>query len=173
MGRPLPKKFFGRLDTEAKSAVNPTVDGGDQTGRTITNTSLYSEKLRGYNIPVEQARIPGGDLDIGGDAATSPYIIAQKGTSKYRVNTSSGQGNCILVDDDGSSQVGNGEMVIKGFLSGDTGDGTGIAIKKLTKFYATDFNGNRYKWYVDNTTGPDSALANVLVLVTAADTSIN
>ena len=173
MGRPLPKKFFGRLDTADKSAINPTVDGKDQTGRTIINAALYSEKLRGYNIPVEQARIPGGDLDIGGDAAQSPYIIAQKGTSKYRVHTSSGEGNCILVNDDGSSQVSNGEMVIKGFLSGDTGDGTGIAIKKLTKFYATDFSGNRYKWYVDNTTGPDSALANVLVLVAATDTSIN
>lgn len=174
MGRPLPKKFFGRLEaTTPKDPTNPTQDGKDQTGRTITNTSLYSEKLRGYNIPVEQARIPGGDLDIGGDAANSPYIIAQKGSRKYRVNTSSGQGNCILVDDDGSSNVSDGEMVIKGFLSGDTGDGTGIAIKKLTKFYAIDFSGNRYKWYVDNTTGPDSALANVLVLVSATDTSIN
>jgi hypothetical protein len=64
-------------------------------------------------------------------------------------------------------------MVIKGFLNGVTGDNSGIAIKKLTKFYATDFNGNRYKWYVDNTTGPDSALANVLVLVAATDASIN
>lgn len=172
MGRPINKRYFGRLDpTSPKDPTNPTQDGKDQTGRTLTNTNLYRIKARGYNIPVEQARIPGGDLDIGGDAANSPYIIAQKGSRKYRVNTSSGQGNCVLVDDDGSSNVGNGEMIIKGFLNGVTGDNPGIAIRKLTKHYAVDFNGNRYKWYVDDTTGPDSALANVLVLISANATT--
>jgi len=173
MGRPINKRYFGNLDSAvAKSADNPTVDGKDQAGHDLSNTANYSEKKLGYNIPVEQARIPGGDLDIGGDAAKSPYIIAQKGSRKYRVMTSSGAGNCVLVDDDGSSQVGNGEMVVKGWIGGDTGAGTGIAIKKLTKFYATDFNGNRYKWYVDNTVGPDSSLANVLVLVAGTNLSV-
>ena len=173
MGRPINKRYFGSLDAAvAKSADNPTVDGKDQAGHALSNTSNYTEKKRGFNIPVEQACIPGGELDIGGEASKTPYILAQKGASKYRVQTSSGAGNCVLVDDDGSSQVTAGEMVIKGFLSGDTGQG-GVAIKKITKFYATDFNGNRYKWYVDNTTGPDSTLANVLVLVTGTDTSVN
>ena len=169
MGRPINKRYFGRFDATAKSADNPTVDGFDQAGHNLSNTSNYTEKRRGFNIPVEQARVTGGDLDIGGDAAETPYIIAQKGTSKYRVNTSSGQGNCILVDDDGSSEVSAGEMVIKGYIYGDSGN-SGIAIKKLTKFYATDFNGNRYKWYVIN---DGSSLQNVLALVTATDASIN
>jgi len=168
MGRPISKRYFGRFDATAKSADNPTVDGFDQAGHNLSNTTNYSEKKRGFNIPVEQARVSGGDLDIGGDAAETPYIIAQKGSRKYRVMTSSGAGNCVLVDDDGSSQVTAGEMVIKGYLNGDNGV-AGIAIKKLTKFYATDFNGNRYKWYVAN---DGSTLQNMLVLVAGTDASV-
>ena len=83
--------------------------------------------------------------------------------------TSSGEGTCRLVDDDGSSEVTAGEMVIKGYLNGDSGN-SGIAIAKLTKFYATDFSGNRYKWYVVN---DGSSFQNVLALVAATDASVN
>lgn len=52
----------------------------------------------------------------------------------------------------------NGEIRIRGSVSGQTpGD---VAIAKITKRVATDFSGNRYKWYLDN----DSS-ADVLVLV--------
>lgn len=167
MGRPLNKRFFGPLNGEGLASS----DTGDQVGNTLTDGSKYNLKGRGYNIPVEQACIIGGTLDIGGDGAPTPYIIAQKGTRKYRVMTSSGQGNCYLVNDDGSSQVTAGEMVIKGYLNGDSGN-TGIAIKKLTKFYATDFNGNRYKWYVAQGVGTDSSFANLLALVPATTTTV-
>jgi hypothetical protein len=168
MGRPISKRYFGPL---SGTTGTPSGDGYDQAGHNLSNTSNYTEKKRGFNIPVEQARVTGGDLDIGGDAAATPYIIAQKGSRKYRVMTSSGAGNCVLVDDDGSSEVTAGEMVIKGYVGGDAGvAGSGVAIKKLTKFYATDFSGNRYKWYVAN---DGSSLQNVLVLVTGTDTSVN
>ena len=167
MGRPINKRFFGPLSGTTGSASG---DGYAGSGQNVSNTGTYSEKQRGFNIPVEQARIAGGELDIGGDGAATPYIISQKGSRKYRVMTSSGAGNCILVDDDGSSNVSNGEMLIKGYLNG-IGQ-PGIAIKKLTKYYAIDFNNNRYKWYVDNNAG-DSSLANVLILTVATDTSVN
>lgn len=169
MGRPINKRFFGTFDATAQSATNPTADGKDQAGNDLSNTSNYSEKRLGFNIPVEQACVPGGELDIGGDASLTPYIMAQKGSRKYRVMTSSGAGNCTLVNDDGSSNVTGGEMVIKGYLNGDSGN-TGIAIRKLTKFYATDFSGNRYKWYVVN---DGSSLQNVIALVAATTASVN
>ena len=169
MGRPINKRYFGPLD----GAGLASADGKDQAGNTLTSTSLYSEKKRGYNIPVYKARVPGGEMDVGGDAASSPYIIAQKGSRKYRVMTSSGAGNCVLVNDDGSSGIGDGEMVLAGWLGGDTGAGSPIFIRKLTKFYAVDFNGNRYKWHVTAGVGADSSLANILVLTAATDTSIN
>jgi hypothetical protein len=166
MGRPISKRYFGPL-----SGTTGTPSGDGYTAAGQNTTSGYSEKLTSYNIPIEQARVPGGDLDIGGAASTTPYIIAQKGSRKYRVMTSSGEGICRLVNDDGSSQVTDGEMVIKGYLGGDSGAaGTGIAISKLTKFYAVDFNGQRYKWHVDN---DGSSVGNVLVLTAATDTSIN
>jgi hypothetical protein len=52
----------------------------------------------------------------------------------------------------------NGEIRIRGSVTGQTpGD---VAIAKITKRIATDFSGNRYKWYLDN----DSS-ADVLVLI--------
>ena len=79
MGRPINKRYFGRLEaTSPKDPTNPTIDGKDQTGRTLTSASLYTLKGRGYNIPVYKARVVGGDLDIGGDAANTPYHITKR-----------------------------------------------------------------------------------------------
>jgi hypothetical protein len=170
MGRPINKRYFGPLSGTTGS---PSSDTKDSEGRTLTNTSLYTLKGRGYNIPVYKARVAGGDLDIGGDAANGPYILAQKGSRKYRVTTSSGDGNCVLVNDDGSSGIAEGEMVLAGFLGGDAGGSSPIFIQKLTKHYATDFSGNRYKWYITNSgAGEDSSLANVLALVSASATTV-
>lgn len=52
----------------------------------------------------------------------------------------------------------NGQIRIRGSVTGQTpGD---VAIAKITKRIATDFSGNRYKWFLDN----DSS-ADVLVLI--------
>lgn len=171
MGRPIPKRFFGPL-----SGTSGTPSGDGYTAAGHNTTSGYSEKFTSYNIPVYKARIPGGslasptyDMDVGGDAANTPYIISQKGARKFRVHTSDGDGNCILVNDDGSSDIGPGEMVLAGFTSGDSGEGSPTFIQKLTRHYAVDFSGNRYKWYVAN---DGSSVGNTIVLVAATDASV-
>jgi len=176
MGRPINKKYFGSLDgSVAQSATNPSVDGKSQAGHTLTNTAVYSEKKLGYNIPVLAARVAGQAQVTNGEGGDYPFIVAQKGSRKYRVRTSataSHIGNAILVNK--RTGLINGEMALEGFLGvGASQTNQGILISKLTKFYATDFSGNRYKWYVNPTTGEDSTQANILVLVAATDTSIN
>jgi hypothetical protein len=66
-------------------------------------------------------------------------------------------------------------MILQGYPSGDAGAGDPVNIARLTKFYAIDFSGNRYKWYVDfrSTAGNDSTMANVLILAAVTDLTIN
>jgi hypothetical protein len=181
MGRPLNERYFGSTKAEtAQNAQNPKVDGKDQAGHTLTNTSLYSEKKLGYAIPVHAARVAneGTTLtEVQFDPATSeyPYIVKQKGSRTYLVRTSataSHVGRCKLVNK-AAGTLAAGEMVLQGNLGGDAGAGTPINIARLTKFHAVDFSGTRYKWYVNFTSGNDSTLANVLVLAAMTDTSIN
>lgn len=171
MGRPINKRNFGSVKAAtAQSAQNPTVDGKDQAGHTLTNTSLYSEKKLGYNIPVYTARVANAGTTYAevqfAPPSEYPYIVKQTGSKTYLVRTSATQahvGKCKLVNK-AAGALSAGEMVLQGFLSGDAGSGTPINIARLTKFYAYDFSGNRYKWYVNYTSGNDSTLANVIVL---------
>ncbi len=176
MGRPINKRFFGSLDSGvAQSATNPSVDGKAASGQDLSNTSNYTEKRLGFNIPVYSARVPGQSEVTGGTGGDYPFIVAQKASKKYRVRTSataSHIGNCILVNK-AAGALNEGEMLLQGFLSGDTGAGTPTLIAKLTKFYATDFSGNRYKWYVASNTGEDSTQANAIVLVAATTANVN
>jgi hypothetical protein len=183
MGRPINERYFGSTKSEtAQSAQNPKVDGKDQTGHTLTDTALYSEKKLGYAIPVHSARVANEgttQTEVQFDPATSeyPFIVRQKGSKTYLVRTSataSHVGRCRLVNKAAGSLLA-GEMILQGNLGGDAGAGTPINIARLTKFYATDFNGNRYKWHVAfrSTASNDSTLANVLVLTAVTDTSIN
>ncbi len=173
MGRPINKRFFGALtDATAQSATNPTQDGYDQAGHDLSNTSNYTEKKLGFNIPVYAARVPGQSQVTGGEGAEYPFIVAQKGSRKYRVRTSataSHIGNCILVNK--LTSLNAGEMSIQAKLL--SNDGITVLISKLTKFYATDFSGNRYKWYVNNYLGEDSSQANSLIIVPATTANVN
>jgi hypothetical protein len=173
MGRPINKRYFGSLDSGvAQSATNPTVDGKDQAGNTLTDTNTYSEKKLGFNIPVYAARVPGQSQVTGGEGGDYPFIVAQKGSRKYRVRTSataSHIGNCVLVNK--TTSLSEGEMSIQGKLLSD--DGVTKLIAKLTKFYAVDFSGVRYKWYVAPYLGEDSTQANALILVPADTSSVN
>jgi hypothetical protein len=173
MGRPINKRHFGSLDGGvAQSATNPTVDGKDQAGHDLSNTSNYSEKKLGFNLPVYAARVPGQAQVTGGEGGDYPFIVAQKGSRKYRVRTSataSHIGNCVLVNK--LTGLAVGEMSIQGKLL--SNDGNTVLISKLTKFYATDFSGNRYKWYVSSFLGEDSTQANTLVLVPATTANVN
>ena len=175
MGRPINKRFFGRLDAGAQSATNPTVDGKDQAGHDLSDSNLYTEKRLGFNIPVYGARVPGQSAVYNGTGGDFPYIVAQKAARKYRVRTSataSHIGNCILVNK--LTGLAEGEMALQGWIGGDTGTASnGRLISKLTKFYAVDFNGQRYKWYVSPTSGEDSTQSNTLVLVAATTANVN
>ena len=174
MGRPINKRYFGALtDATAQSATNPTQDGKDQAGNTLTNTGVYSEKKLGYNIPVLAAYIAGLSEVTGGEGAEYPYIVAQKASRAYTVRTSGTAahvGKCRLANK-AVGALAAGEMVLQGKLS--TNDGITINVAKLTKFYATDFNGNRYKWHVEPYSGEDSSQANALILTAATTAGIN
>jgi len=165
MGRPINKRFFGPLD----GGSYPEEDLGDIYTNNPLNESDYNLKGKGYNIPVYSARVPGQAEVTNGTGGDYPYILAQKGSKKYRVRTSataSHVGNCILVNK-AAGALSEGEMLIQGFISADSGAGSPTLISKLTKHYAIDFNGQRYKWFVESFTGNDSAQANTLVLVDA------
>lgn len=147
MGRPLPRKKFGPTDgTTPASGDTWSADGENQVGNT-TNT--------GYNIPVYKARVTGGQMDSM-DNGNGPYILKQKSARRFQVRTDDGDGVCLLVNDDGSSGIAEGEMVIQGFTSGDNG---AVYIRKISGRKAYDFSGNAYKWEVQN-----DSTANLLVL---------
>ena len=174
MGRPINKRYFGALtNATAQSATNPTQDGKDQAGNTLTDTAVYSEKKLGYNIPVLAAYVSGVAEVVGGEGAEYPYIVAQKASRAYTVRTSATAahvGKCRLANK-AVGALAAGEMVLQGKLS--TNDNTTINIAKLTKFYATDFSGNRYKWHVLPYSGEDSSQANALILTVATTESVN
>lgn len=178
MGRPISKRYFGSIsDATAQSATNPTVDGKDQAGHTLTDAGTYSEKKLGYNIPVYTARVANAGTtysEVTNEAAgIYPYIQKQTGSKTYLVRTSATAahvGKCKLVDKTAST-LSAGEMVIQGKLS--TDDNAIINVARLTKFYAIDFNGNRYKWHVAPYSGADSTLANTLILTVATTAGIN
>ena len=107
MGRPLSKRYFGSTKAAtAQDAQNPTVDGKDQAGHTLTDTALYSEKKLGYSIPVHAARVSNNgttQTEVQFDPATSeyPFIVKQTGSKTYLVRTSataSHVGRCKLVN---------------------------------------------------------------------------
>lgn len=163
MGRPLKRKNFGPLDSTDNTTGYPdSGDGRDQRGVDTTTTTVAREK--GYNIPVWKARVgtvaDGVDMDVA-ETDNSLYILEQKGSRRFRVfSTANGVGICKLVDDDGSSEVGDNEMVLRGFVGGNPGAaGTAVYIRKLSGKKAYGFDGNIYTWYVE-----DDSSQNVLVL---------
>jgi hypothetical protein len=154
MGRPLPRKSFGPTDaTTPASGDTWSADGEDPQGRTLTSQAQNWNK--GYNIPVYKARITGQPMDTM-DAGSGPYILSQKGSRKFKVRTDNGDGICRLVNDDGSSDLAEGEMVLQGFI---TADGSPIYLQRITRRRAYDFSGNAYSWYVDN-----DSTANIIIL---------
>lgn len=151
MGRPLGRKNFGPLSGTAKTTIGGVVqpdsgDGRNQIG--IDTTSASTARHKGYNIPVYKARIAGADMDVAdGGANPNLYILAQKGARRFKIySTANGVGVCRLVDDDGSSEIADGEMVLRGFVA----NGSEVIIAKLSSRKAYDFSGNAYTWYVEN-----------------------
>jgi hypothetical protein len=157
MGRPLGRKNFGPLgSTTSTSGYPDSGDGRDQRG--VNTTSATTDRQKGYNIPVYKARIAGKDMDVQSAGAENLYILAQKGARRFKIySEANGVGVCKLVNDDGSSGIEDGEMVLRGFVGTDGGESKFIA--KISGKKAYDFDGNAYTWYVEN----DSA-ENVIIL---------
>lgn len=143
MGRPLNKKWFGRL-----------ADADDDRFAPKNDTF--------YNITI--------NVQIGANAETeSGYILRQRSTGSFLVNdlktgtklipTGSGTGNvgvCRLVDK-ASGDLAANEMSIQGTLAGS--DGNQVRIKKLYNRTCRDFDNNRYTWEIQ-----DDSSVTILVL---------
>ena len=134
MGRPLNKRWFGRL-----------ADADDDRFKPLNDTF--------YNIAI--------NVQVAANAETeSGIILRQRTTNKFLVNdlkdgtklttAGSGTGNvgvCTLVDKAAGSLDAN-EMSIQGTINGT--DGTQVRIKKLYNRTCRDFDNNRYTWEIEN-----------------------
>lgn len=135
MGRPLNKRFFGLLDDGTNITVNCQIGSN-------------AESATGYILR---------------QRSTKRFLVNDKktGTNKLAGDTEAGnsQGNvgvCQLVDKADGALDAN-EMSIMGQVTG----GGQVRLRKLTNKVATDFNGVRYKWSVD-----DDSTTSTIVLVT-------
>lgn len=79
------------------------------------------------------------------------YITKQVGSRRYKV-TADGTtlAVCSLVS---TTPDANGEMLVYGYT--DAGADTAVALAKINKRTAIDFDGNRYKWELVNDSSED------------------
>jgi len=100
---------------------------------------------------------------MSGSLRTDVYIESQVGARRYVCHDVSDDvtAKCKLVS---GTPAANGEMQMLGYT--DPGSDTSVAIKKLNKRTAVDFDSNRYTWYLENDSSEDYI---VLTLVNAAD----
>lgn len=138
MGRPLKKDVYGTKVTRSF---------------TTTQAGIVVQGYFGGSLA--------SDYQIVKQRGKSTYVVLKTSTDEFTeaegISTITGTNLKVGKLVSGAPAV-NGEIRILGSTTGQTpGD---IAIAKLTKRIATDFSGNRYKWYLDN----DSS-ADVLVLI--------
>lgn len=98
--------------------------------------------------------------NIGGTVRDDVYILKQKGARSYRVIdvSDSATAQCKLVNKDGD-KLSTGEMLMTGRVIADSDQATNKrTIMKLNKRIATDFNSNRYKWYMADDSASDDIL---------------
>jgi len=136
MGRPLHKDIFGTLVTRSFQSTEVGIKVAGYFGGTL-NTDYQIVKQRGKSTFVVMRQA----TDNFTEAESIPGSIT--GTN-LRVGK--------LVSGTPSA---NGEIRIVGFTQPYQADGNSVAIAKLTKRIATDFSGNRYKWYLENDSSTD------------------
>lgn len=95
------------------------------------------------------------EADTGNGAVDTAYILAQKGTTTFRVTDGATVRECTLVDK-AFGAIAEGEMVIVGNVAGGVGR---VTIAKLFNRTAIDFASNRYTWEVQ-----DDSTQTVLIL---------
>ena len=132
----------------------PTITAGTGTQGTLTLTGVLSTSTT--NAIAISAFIPVAD---GGTAAAAGDIEAQKGSKIYRVTTSEGTGECLLV----TTVPGAGEMRI---TATDSAGGT-YFVKKLTNRTVVVLPGTGSQFAEDaKVPWADSATLNVSVAIT-------
>lgn len=113
------------------------VNGVDVIGTFASNTGI---RVEFYN----------------GSLRTDGVILKQRGAKTFRVcrvgdiGTSSAYATCILQN---STPNALHEMRLWGYIGSNSG--TSKNIKKITKRVATDFDGVRYKWHLENDSSND------------------
>lgn len=100
---------------------------------------------------------------MSGSLRTDVYIDSQVGARQYVCHDASDDvtAKCKLVQGTPSA---DGEMKMLGYTN--PGADISVAIKKLNKRTAIDFNSNRYTWHLENDSSEDYI---VLTLADAAD----
>jgi hypothetical protein len=171
MGRPVNKRYFGKLPDADDPTLAPT--SGDtffniavnaQIGSAAESTIAYILAQKGPNkfliangaIVNDESIVAGtkyvintvGDTDwasvgvYGAAYVGRVFIAAAAGAGTGTVRLA---GTCKLVNQpDGS--LGANEMSIMGQVT----SGTQVRLKKLYNRIAIDFSGNRYKWAIAN-----------------------
>jgi len=81
---------------------------------------------------------------IGSASAADGFIVAQKGTNKFRVTVGEAVGNCRVVDKAQASLAAD-EMILFGNVGSQT-----IRLAKMYNRTCRDFSGNRYTWTVED-----------------------
>jgi hypothetical protein len=96
---------------------------------------------------------------------TDGVILKQRGAKTFRVcqvgniGTTSAYVTAVLVSDAPNAY---GEMRIQGYIGGN-GLNNLKAIAKITKRVATDFDGVRYNWYLENDSSADYIVLTAIV----------
>ncbi len=92
------------------------------------------------------------DAYFGGSLRSDVFIVAQKGSRRYKVQdkSDSTQAVCKLVN---GTPAADGEMLLFGYTN--AAADTGVAIRHLNKRTAVDFSGNRYTWVLVNDSSAD------------------
>lgn len=127
MGRPLKKDIYG---TEVLASYTTSNAG--------IKCEFYDTQLRTDGVLIRQR-------------GAKTYVVTRVGNvNATQTEDSTSTSTCVLQADQPSAA---GQMRILGSTNGLLP--ATVAIAKLTKRVATDFNGNRYTWYLDNDSSGD------------------
>ena len=129
MGRPL------RKDVNGVSVIG-----------SLSTASAKDPKDAGIRVEFHDGSIVQTDGIIIKQRGAKTFVVSRDGNfdANVSLNATPNKFTCVLV----SGTPAAGQMRIRGSLSG-TNPGN-IAIAKLTKRVATDFDGNRYNWEMTN-----------------------
>lgn len=138
MGRPVNKRYFGRLADADDARFAPLNDTFFNIAINV-QVAAFAESEEGIIIRQRSA-----NKFIVNDKKTGTNVTPGDLES---VNSQGNVAVCTLVDK-AAGALGANEMSINGTL--DDGTGSQVRIKKLYNRTARDFDNNRYKWVIED-----------------------